>query len=684
MPEDRRMTISSSSPLSADEVARRTFATTRRGYAPDEVRAYLDTLAQSLRGTAEREHDLRRALEDAEHRAANPVLDEETLAASLGQETSRVLKSAHEAAHEMVGKATAEAERLLAEAHAEIAATEARVSEQLADRVAQTDAATAEARRRAEDGSAAALDRARSEAEALVDEARVHCRDMVEEAQALRARVLADLSRRRKVLHAQIEQLRAGREHLAETVRAVRRDIDSIADDLFKAEDEARLAAEAAGREAVSRPDEGTPEELAASLLAEEATTAADALVPSSGDVFEAPADDVYAVGEEVGLEAGAPTVVVAAEAVTAIHDEVAVAPPFDQAEPAGAVDTAETPAVQLPKGLGPRNEPEPEATEETVEAAPPEATVEAAPAEADDVVPEGTGGEEAAGDAKPSVDDLFAKIRAARGAGDGEEAADAGAGPADTATDEAAAPEQAGEAGPGEDGDGAQAPPDERDPRQGRRDDLIAPIIKALARRMKRTLQDDQNDILDRLRSNHSVWSPEVLPAEPEHHDAYSTAALPYLEEAAQAGASFVGSEGASGPSVDQLLGIAHELAETVVGPLRRRLADDERLQGAGESEVAEHVGSAFRDWKGPRVESLAGDFVVAAFSAGTIAGAGGEAGTLIEWVAVAGPDAGPCPDCEDNALNGPQQPGEDFPTGHARPPVHPGCRCLLAPAAP
>ena len=676
MPEDRRMTISSSSPLSPDEVARRTFATARRGYAPDEVRAYLDTLAQSLRGTAEREHDLRRALEDAEHRAANPVLDEETLAASLGQETSRVLKSAHEAAHEMVGKATAEAERLLAEAHAEIAATESRVSEQLADRVAQTDAATAEARRRAEDESAAALDRARSEAEALVDEARVHCRDMVEEAQALRARVLADLSRRRKVLHAQIEQLRAGREHLAETVRAVRRDIDSIADDLFKAEDEARLAAEAAGREAVSRPDEGTPEELAASLLAEEAASPADDLVPSSGDVFEAPVDEYTVAVEEVAVEVGAPTEVVIADAATASGDRVTLAAPFDQAAPVDDVDTAETPAVTLPKGLGPRPEPEPEATA----AAAPEAADEPGPVDGDGEGPAAVAGEEAAGDAKPSVDDLFAKIRAARGEGDGEVAADGGAGSAAT-TDEAG-PEGA-EATDGEDEDGEDAPPEDRDPRQGRRDDLVAPIVKALARRMKRTLQDDQNDILDRLRSNHSVWSPEVLPEEPEHHDAYSTAALPYLEEAAQAGASFVGSEGASGPSVDLLLGIAHELAETVVGPLRRRLADDERLQGAGESEVAEHVGSAFRDWKGARVESLAGDFVVAAFSAGSIAGATGEPGTLIEWVAVAGPDAGPCPDCEDNALNGPQQPGEDFPTGHARPPVHPGCRCLLALAA-
>ena len=105
---------------------------------------------------------------------------------------------------------------------------------------------------------------------------------MVEEAQGLRARVLADLSKRRKVLHAQIEQLRAGRERLSETVQDVRRSVDTIADELFAAEDNARLAAEAAGRQAAARPDEGTPEELAALLLAEE--EAAPAVEDSSED----------------------------------------------------------------------------------------------------------------------------------------------------------------------------------------------------------------------------------------------------------------------------------------------------------------------------------------------------------------------------------------------------------------
>jgi hypothetical protein len=105
--------------------------------------------------------------------------------------------------------------------------------------------------------------------------------------------------------------------------------------------------------------------------------------------------------------------------------------------------------------------------------------------------------------------------------------------------------------------------------------------------------------------------------------------------------------------------------------------------LDGAEETVVAEHVGSAFREWKGERIERLAGDHVVAAFSAGTIAAVDGKKSAQVEWVAVSDAGDEPCPDCEDNGLNGSQKPGEEFPTGHRHPPAHPGCRCLLALAA-
>ncbi len=593
MPEERRRTITSSPHLAPDDVARHTFASVRRGFDTSEVRDYLESIAIALRGVADRERQLLQELAEAEHRAANPVLDEPTLTAALGQQTSRVLHSAHEVAAELVAKAEADANRLRAEADEETGQNRARAGALVAEQTARAEAEVNDLRQRTDQEVSAALESARHEAEEVLAQAREECRAMVDEAQQLRARVLADLSRRRKILHAQIEQLRAGRERLAETINDVRRSVDGIADDLFTAEDDARLAAEAAGREAVSRPAEGTPEELAAVLLADEAEVAGD-LASSDGTTGDAR------------------------------HGEGEAAAPDDLVEIPGSGTTVAQEA--------PRAEPPP--------------------------------GEAPPADAPPakSVDALFAKIRAAR-------------------EEPGVGPEGADEDTGGESGD---EPPEERSPFVVRRDELVSPIITALARRLKRTLQDNQNDLLDRLRSNGSHWSLDLLPEETEHIDSYATAALPALEQASEAGATFAGTGLSHGPHADVLLGVGHDLAESVVGPLRRRLSDGDGLADAEESVVAEYVGSAFREWKGERIERLAGDQVVAAFSLGTISAIEGEKSAQLEWVAVPGTGDAPCPDCEDNGLNGSQRPGEAFPTGHAHPPAHPGCRCLLVRFAP
>ncbi len=610
MPEERRMTITSSPHLAPDDVARHTFASVRRGFDPTEVRDYLESIATGLRGQAEREQDLLAQLADAERRAANPVIDDTMLTTAVGKETARVLQSAHDAAAEMVANAQAEAARMVAEATevSERMVTEAtdvsehaqtRADALLAERLAEAETASAALRERTEQQVAAALEKVRADADELTERARAEGRVMVEEAQALRARVLADLSRRRKVLHAQIEQLRAGRERLAETVNDVKHSVEAIADDLFKAEDEARMAAEVAGREAAARPDdEGTPEELATLLLAEEAE-AAEPEEPGAAGVDadtepHAPVPEATpatgAGGEEAGSEDGA----------------TAAAPPVEQ------------------------------------------------------------------------VDALFAKLRAAQD-DTGTAAATAPAAEAATGPLGSGDQEVSEDVGDGEEGDG---PPQARNPQAVRRDDLITPIVTGMARRLKRSLQDNQNDLLDRLRAKGTTWSAALLPDETEQVDSITTAALPLLEEASDAGAAFVGADGPR-PSADVLIAIAHELAESVVGPLRRRLAGGEGLDAAEESVVTEHIGSAFREWKGERIERLAGDHVVAAFSLGSLAAAG-SAGTPLEWVAVALPDESPCPDCEDNGLNGVQSAGEEFPTGHTHPPAHPGCRCLLAPGTP
>ncbi|MGH9018760.1 MAG: hypothetical protein ACRDY1_13505, partial [Acidimicrobiales bacterium] len=311
-----------------------------------------------------------------------------------------------------------------------------------------------------------------------------------------------------------------------------------------------------------------------------------------------------------------------------------------------------------------------------------PAAAVEGAPAPAPEEI--GTGPvDEDESSRKQAVDDLFARLRAERGRA--EEAGPPATAPpvASTAAGSPSVPapiEVVADPLPPAAGDDADDPPtasvdDEApDPLLAERDDMLGPIVATLARRLKRALQDDQNDILDRVRAN-GGWGPDILPSADDHQRRYVTAGAEHLLDAARSGAAFAGGKPDDAPRVDAIAG---ELASAIVGPLRRR------LDGAGgsvdvgdDSALIEHVGAAFRDWKGGRVERLAGDHALAAFSQGSLAAA--DPAISLRWIVDDGGTQ--CPDCDDNALAGSQRPGDSFPTGHSCPPAHAGCRCLLAP---
>ena len=496
------------------------------------------------------------------------------------------------------------------------------------------EAAASELGERTDRQVAAQLEAAGREAEELMAQAREECRSMVEEAQGLRARVLADLSKRRKVLHAQIEQLRAGRERLAETVQDVRRSVDAIADDLFAAEDNARLAAEAAGREALDRPDEGTPEELAALLLADEA---------------------------EAGGEDGESPDVVAAHETGQSSKRSSHRGGRSGCGPTKRPDQRPTRG----RGCGGRDATGADRSEAVGGVADREG--------ADD----GRGRGRVAG-RRPLRQDprrqraarAFAAVaRCRREGGQGQGRSRPGAGAtgrsaADPAADAQSVAEDEAEGEP-EDGSSDDGPPDERDPLAVRRDELIAPIVTALARRLKRTLQDNQNDLLDSLRSSGSHWSSELLPDETEQVDSCRHRRAPR----AGAGRRRPGSRSSDvapgkAPHADALVKIAHELAESVVGPLRRRLLDDDGLEDADESVVAEHVGSAFREWKGERIERLAGDHVRGGLLGGVHVGGGGHAprpsSSGWPWPA---PGMPPAPIARTTGSTAPSDPGRNSP---------------------
>ncbi|HEX9530897.1 MAG TPA: DivIVA domain-containing protein, partial [Acidimicrobiales bacterium] len=258
--------LPSSGSLSRDEVAGRTFRMVRRGFDPEEVRSFLDRVAGELTRGHDREASLRRQTAEAEGRAAHPELDEATLAAALGQETARILRSAHEAAAGVRSRAEDSVAAILRDAHEQAAAFRAESETVLATRTAEANEAAAAIRGGAEADTEAVLAGARQQADESMEAVRAECRSMIEEAQELRAKVLSDLARRRRVMHTQVEQLRAAREALLETFREAKRAIDVVHEGLQRAETDARLSAEAAARRVAAEP-EASVEDLEAAIV---------------------------------------------------------------------------------------------------------------------------------------------------------------------------------------------------------------------------------------------------------------------------------------------------------------------------------------------------------------------------------------------------------------------------------
>jgi hypothetical protein len=279
-----------------------------------------------------------------------------------------------------------------------------------------------------------------------------------------------------------------------------------------------------------------------------------------------------------------------------------------------------------------------------------------------------------AAEDTAEVVDDLFARIRADR-----EDAVARARQVLDEATPTPAESDEpatsANGSTPAEIASDSPAEPEDRLLRA--RDEQLRPIQAQLAKRLKRAMQDEQNDVLDRLRKHRGrPQLDDVLPPLASQADRYRSASRSLLEQAGRAGAGVAGNVETQ-LDLDDLLG---QLAEAVAEPLRTRLGNaftQAERDDDDETAVTERIGAAYREWKIQRIERLAGDQIVAAYSRGVFAAT--PAGAALRWI---GHDLdGPCPDCDDNALAGPTPRGAAYPTGQHHPPAHSGCRCLLVP---
>jgi len=204
-------------------------------------------------------------------------------------------------------------------------------------------------------------------------------------------------------------------------------------------------------------------------------------------------------------------------------------------------------------------------------------------------------------------------------------------------------------------------------------RDAAVLPVEHLLAKKVKRLLQDHQNEVLDRLRAKRPPTALELLGEVEDLLGPLAAAAEPLLSDAAHAGAASASFPDVTVPSGD----LANDIAANVVKDLRPRLEVAYSVVQA--ERRAERVNVAFREWRGERVGQLVADAAQAAFSRGHFVAT--PVRTPLRWVADDGEQT--CSDCGANEMAGTVQKGTAFPTGHRHPPAHSGCRCLVV-AAP
>jgi DivIVA domain-containing protein len=717
--------------LTPELIQAQSFTAGFRGYDQNEVRTFLGRVASEIRALRDRTANLESAWHSAEERAARPpVLDEDTLMSAVGEETASILRTARQAAADLRTKAADDAEKTLTDANARAEEINEEAQQVLARHTQAADEAAARIVEGARSEAAGVLERARIEADAVRAKAEQERALTIEGANSTRDRILEDLSRRRRVATVQIEQLRAGRERLIESYAVVRRTLEEAQQELSRADAEARAAADEVGRrlrrEHDLRPDDGPDLEPAAPFDTGAPPAAAEAAPSSDSGPAEDTAGESPPEGEAdpsgpARMDSGAVEQAHTADAPAGSGTQQATVESQQATVEAATPSMISTSGGPAARGGGRRRGPfgrgrgsnavavtaeHPAAMSNVVrDPAVADAPSEAAPGSqpAGDEGPRlrlvpneagGESGESGGGEASPpgrGVDELFARIRAGHAGGDSPEPSTDEAG---GVTVEATGPDtEAAAAGAAAEGtadaeesttvsspDRALSDGDEA--LMQKREAAIVDLEVTLTRKLKRALQDEQNDLLDHLRSlRGEATASALLPDNQAQIARYAEAASPLLAEAATAGAAFaadvtaVKTAGRAHASVGDL---ANETARSIVDALRRRVEEAISAHaGEDQSVLVESVGAAYREWKSQRIERIAGDALVAAFSRGTWNAT--PDGTSMRWI-VEDVD-GPCPDCDDDALAGALARGEAFPTGQQYPPAHSGCRCLLVP---
>jgi hypothetical protein len=228
----------------------------------------------------------------------------------------------------------------------------------------------------------------------------------------------------------------------------------------------------------------------------------------------------------------------------------------------------------------------------------------------------------------------------------------------------------------------GSEPPAPAREPAFGARAEALGDAPLLAGRTLKRLLQEDQNELLDRIRRHRGrgTFEDDIFPAAVQV-ERFVEGMRPVLEPAFIAGRNAGGGIPIGEPP--DLVGAL--VAKQVVAPLRRdlgRMVEPRLAAGDTATTVSERAGDVYRVWKGVRTELLGEGLVYAAFHNGLLDAWREAHGPGKRWLM--SPDEADCPrdTCRANAAAGVVGIDASFPSGHLAPPAHGGCTCTVVAA--
>lgn len=620
-------TLSSQAHITPAEIMQRSFSTKVRGVSETEVRSFLRRVSDEVIRLTEREKDLLEKIKNLEESLkVKPEATKQELLERLGEQTSRILVGAEEAAEQMLQDAKERSTDMLEKAEKNYEAMHIKTSDERAKIEKEIEAYFASAKELAD-----------KNAEMIVEQARIKGREIFEEATVTREKILKDLLRRRELLSEQIDELRKGREELLDSYKVVKGSFQKATDALVGVENKA-------ASELMASPID-VDELLAAHVELPDVLNSSNPISAFESEIDLVKEEEKEESAVEVSTELQSAVNIISKEAIeNSDITENSGKEIYDQEEAESKKSKSIKNYVKDALGVtNAQNGDTDTITRTDVDSHSEEQSdVESSTIEVQNV------------ETKKDVSVLFANLKS-------------------TAKEVKPTPKDSAIRKTEEDPEEVAATEKKKTPKKSKattpielRDEVVAEFNSAALRKAKKQLQNEQNELLDALRTTKTkkkITAGDVLPSVDAHIKMWSENLRQEIEGIYEKAASKK-----IQPSEENIVAAI----SWVVDPLREALTL--AIEEGDFADVTTRVGAKYREWRNNDLKIALTDSLCATYSLGVLEAA--PKGAMMQWIVE---KAGQCVDCDDNALE-PTKANEAFPTGQAYAPAHSGCRCVIA----